>query len=72
MTVGTKDTVSTPPVEKSYSVFVGKIDKDKKQAVVKNARFDYFFKVDSTFLDEFPKEKKDWSAPPPAKPEAKK
>lgn len=72
VTVGTKDTVSTPPVEKSYSVFVGKIDKDKKQAVVKNARFDYFFKVDSAFLDEFPKEKKDWNALPPAKPEAKK
>ncbi len=67
VTVGTKDTASTPPVEKSYSLLVGRIDKDKKQALVKNARFDYLFKVDSAFLDEFPKEKKDWIAPPPAK-----
>jgi hypothetical protein len=67
VTVGTKDTISTPPAEKTYTVLVGKIDKDKKQAVVKNTRFDYLFKVDSAFVDEFPKDKKDWIAPPPAK-----
>ena len=72
VTVWTKDTVSTPPVEKSFAVLVGKTDKDKKQAVVKNARFDYLFKVDSAFLDEFPKDKKDWIPPPPAKDVTKK
>jgi len=29
---------------------------------VKNARFDYLFEVDSAFLEEFPKELKDWKA----------
>ncbi len=71
VTVATKDTITSPPVEKSSTLFVGRIDKDKKQAVVKNSRFDYLFKVDAAFLDEFPKEKKDWIAPPPAK-DAKK
>ena len=67
LTVGTKDAISTPAVVKSCTLLVGKIDKDKKQAVVKNARFDYLFKVDAAFLDDFPKDKKDWIAPPPAK-----
>ncbi len=65
VTIATKDTVSEKAVEKSTTLFVGKVDKDKKQAVVKNARLDYLFKVDASFLDEFPKDKKDWAAPPP-------
>jgi hypothetical protein len=28
--------------------------------IVKNARFDYLFKVDADFLNEFPKNLKDW------------
>jgi hypothetical protein len=72
VTVETKDTVSTPPVVKSASLLVGKVDKDKKQAVIKNARLDYLFKVDAAFLDDFPKDKKDWIAPPPAKDAVKK
>lgn len=39
-----------------------KEEKESKIVVVKNARFDYLFKVDSAFLEEFPKELKDWKA----------
>ena len=60
------------PVEKSVTVLVGKEDTDKKQAVVKNARLDYLFRVDSAFLTEFPKEAKDWKAPEPEKKEPEK
>jgi hypothetical protein len=67
VTVGTKDTVSAPPVVKSATLMAGKTDKDKKQTVLKNPRFDYLFRVDAGFLDDFPKDKKDWIAPPPAK-----
>ena len=35
-------------------------DKEEKTVVVKNARFDYLFQVDSAFLDEFPEEMNDW------------
>jgi hypothetical protein len=72
VTVGTKDTTSAAPIEKTVSLSAGKSDKDKKQTVVKNSRYDYLFKVDSSFLDEFPKEKKDWIAPPPVKDPMKK
>jgi hypothetical protein len=70
VTIWTKET-DEKPVEKSFSVIVGNVDKDKKQAVVKNARLAYLFKVDSAFLEEFPKEKKDWLVAPPAEPEKK-
>lgn len=71
VTVWTKDTLGEKPVEKSVTLVVGKPDKDKK-AVVKNARLDYLFKVDASFLDDFPKEKKDWKAAEPDKKDAKK
>jgi len=29
---------------------------------VKNARFDYLFKVDAAFLEEFPKETNNWKS----------
>jgi hypothetical protein len=41
-------------------LLIGSEDKAKKQMVVKNARFDYLFRVGSTFLDELPKAAKDW------------
>ncbi|MFQ6109477.1 MAG: DUF4340 domain-containing protein [Candidatus Aminicenantales bacterium] len=41
-------------------VLIGKENKEEKKIVVKNARFDYLFKVDSSFLEEFPKSLKDW------------
>jgi len=70
VTVWTKDT-GEKAVEKSFTIHVGKTDAEKKQAVVKNARLAYLFKVDSAFLDDFPKEKKDWLVAPPAEPEKK-
>ena len=45
---------------KEITVLIGTEDKESKKAVVKNARFDYLFRVDSTFLEEFPKDMKDW------------
>jgi hypothetical protein len=55
--------------EKQYQLLVGTEDKDKKQVVVKNPKLEYLFRVDSSFLAEFPKEPKDWKM---EKPEAKK
>ena len=46
--------------ENEYQLFVGTEDTDKKQVVVRNPRLDYLFRVDSSILDEFPKEVKDW------------
>jgi hypothetical protein len=45
---------------KEVDVLVGTENKEKKQVVVKNAKFDYLFRVDSSFLEEFPKAAKDW------------
>jgi len=45
---------------KEITVLVGTEDKEAKKVVVKNARFDYLFKVDSDFLEDFPKEAQDW------------
>jgi hypothetical protein len=42
------------------TILIGAEDKEEKKAVVKNARFDYLFRVDSSFLEEFPKEEKNW------------
>ncbi len=51
--------------EKQFQVFVGTEDKEKKQVVVRNPKLDYFFRVDSSFLDDFPKEAKDWKMEKP-------
>jgi len=72
VTIWTKDTAGDKPVEKSFLILVGKSDKDKKQAVVKNAGLEYLFRVDSAFLDEFPKEAKDWKAAEPEKKDDKR
>ncbi|MGA2363514.1 MAG: DUF4340 domain-containing protein [Candidatus Aminicenantales bacterium] len=48
-------------------LLVGKEDKDKKQVIVKNVKLDYLFRVDASFLQDLPKEAKDWKAEP-AKP----
>lgn len=72
ITIVTRDAAAAKPTEKAVTVVVGNVDKDKKQATVRNTRFPYLFKVDSSFLDEFPKDKKDWTAAPPAPAEAKK
>ena len=42
------------------TVLIGVEDKEAKTVVVKNARLDYLFRLDSSFLEEFPKDIKDW------------
>jgi len=51
--------------EKEIVLLVGQEDAEKKQVVVKNSQLDYLFRVDSGFLQDFPKEKKDWKVEPP-------
>jgi hypothetical protein len=45
---------------KEIIVLIGSEDKEAKKVVVKNARLDYLFRMDSAFLEEFPKNIKDW------------
>ncbi len=45
---------------KEITVLIGSEDKEEKKVVVKNARFNYLFRMDSPFLEEFPKDIKDW------------
>jgi len=71
VTITTKET-GEKAVEKSVTVLVGKDDKDKKKVVVKNAKLDYLFRIDSSLLDDFPKDKKDWKLPEPEKKEPDK
>lgn len=47
---------------KEITVLIGSEDKEEKKVVVKNARFDYLFRVDGAFLEEFPHVLKDWKA----------
>jgi hypothetical protein len=56
---------------KETVLLVGKEDAEKKQVVIKNAQLDYLFRVDSGFLRDFPKEKKDWKTEPPKPEEGK-
>ncbi len=46
------------------TVLTGAVDKEVGTVVIKNARFDYLFRMDSAILDEFPKENKDWRPEP--------
>jgi flagellar basal body-associated protein FliL len=55
--------------EKEFRLLVGSEDPAKKQVVVRNPNLDYLFRVDSSFLADFPKEPQDWL---PAPPEEKK
>jgi len=45
---------------KEITVLIGSEDKEAKKVVVKNARFDYLFRVDPAFLKEFPQSIDDW------------
>ncbi|MCX6565752.1 MAG: hypothetical protein NTW38_04915 [Candidatus Aminicenantes bacterium] len=54
------------PVEKEFILLVGGIGKDGLTAV-RNARFDYLFKVDAAFLEDLPKDAGDWKAAAPEK-----
>ncbi len=42
------------------TILIGSEDKEAKKVAVKNARLDYLFRMDSAFLEEFPKDIKDW------------
>ncbi|MDH5742754.1 MAG: DUF4340 domain-containing protein, partial [Candidatus Aminicenantes bacterium] len=48
--------------EKTTEIFIliGSEDTEAKKAFVKNGRFEYLFKVDSAFLEEFPQKTEDW------------
>ncbi len=54
------------------TVFIGSENKEEKKVVVKNARFDYLFRLDSSFLEEFPKKLEDWKVEKEEEKEAKK
>lgn len=56
---------------KETVLWIGKEDLEKKQVVVKNVQLDYLFRVDSGFLQDFPKDKKDWKIEPPKTEEGK-
>lgn len=43
-------------------ILIGSEDEEAKKVYVKNKRFEYLFKVDSEFLEEFPQKKDDWKA----------
>lgn len=57
---------------KEVAVFIGAEDKEAKKVVVKNARFDYLFRIDSGFLEDFPKDASDWKKQEEKKEEKKK
>jgi len=66
--IGTKDAQGKV---KETVLLIGKVDAEKKQVVVKNTQLDYLFRVDSGFLQDLPKEKRDWKAEPPKPEEGK-
>jgi hypothetical protein len=47
---------------KEVTIQVGKEDMESKKVFMKNVRFDYVFKVDSAFLEEFPQKAEDWKS----------
>jgi len=47
---------------KEVIIQIGKEDIESKIIFVKNGRFDYVFKVDSSFLEEFPQKAEDWKS----------
>ncbi len=57
---------------KEITVLIGSEDKESKEVVVKNARFDYLFRMDSAFLEEFPQDIKDWKQEKEEEKEEKK
>ena len=56
---------------KETVLLIGKEDTEKKQVVVRTPELAYLFRVDSGFLQNFPKEKKDWKTEPPKPEEGK-
>ena len=60
--IGTKDAVGQ---EKEIVLLVGSEDAAKKLVALKSPGLGYLFQVDSGFLQQWPKDKKDWRAAPP-------
>ena len=56
---------------KETVLLIGKEDTEKKQVVVRTPELAYLFRVDSGFLQDIPKEKKDWKTEPPKPEEGK-
>ncbi len=56
---------------KEITLLFGTEDKEAKKNVVRNTRFDYLFRIDSTVLEEFPKDIKDWKTEKKAEQEKK-
>jgi hypothetical protein len=63
--IRTKDAAAEKPAEKTVRLAAGRVDAAAKQVVLKNDRYTWLVKADASFLDEIPKDKKDWQAPPP-------
>ena len=57
--------------EKETVLLVGREDAEKKLALMKSPGLDYLFRVDSGFLQDWPKDKKDWKVEPPKAEESK-
>ncbi len=51
--------------DKDYTILVGETNAEKNQVVVKNPELNYLFRVEATFLEEFPKDVEDWRLLPP-------
>jgi len=56
---------------KEIVIFVGREDAENKEVFVKTPGLGYLFKVDSAFIHDWPKEKKDWKAAAPGTEEGK-
>lgn len=57
---------------KEVTIFIGKEDKESQKVYVKNQRFNYAFKVDSAFLEDFPQKAEDWQPPSETEKKEKK
>jgi hypothetical protein len=62
--IRTKDAVGQ---EKEIVLLVGNEDAAKKLVALKSPSLGYLFRVDSGFLQQWPKDKKEWTAAPPPK-----
>lgn len=58
--------------EKEVKYLIGSEDQAKKQVVIKNPRFNYLFRVDSSFLADWPKEASAWLNQPKKEEPAEK
>ena len=57
--------------QKETVLLVGREDAEKKLVLMKSPGLGYLFRVDSGFLQDWPKDKKDWKVEPPQADESK-